>query len=428
MPRFFMLLLSVVCFVQSVCYAEEATDIQITGDDVIAEEAAQTSKTVKVQKLNFSTELLQAAEGCLPYSEDFTSNNNDLTQVLQNFASEMKLQINVKILGMENGMCHFQVEQNVLLNGDLQDGSSVSDCYVSEEQKNDLLYAMKDQSGDVYTDVIQSNITDENGVVVGTQEQTVTGSQFDVLYANVMVNKCSSTDKSPNQVEKELSHEEYVEQYNLFSPSFIKSLQLCKPDSEEHRILLFERKIEITGRDNDICHLAYEGFDLSVPMEVIPNIHGFDDINVLLKNKDMAHYNYSPEYIYDGLVHAFNSCYNKHDYHGLEETKMDGNIKILRGLTAQYEDKACVIYLTNEVKIEDNVLDYSVMCRLTDETMEELMPKFADVLQKYGERRQFNNRGFVVMSQAQENSETKDADIALMYYMQQKEYCKKPNL
>lgn len=104
------------------------------------------------------------------------------------------------------------------------------------------------------------------------------------------------------------------------------------------------------------------------------------------------------------------------------------DILITRGMNAEYDGRACIINLTNDVEIEGEKTDYSTMCRLTDKTIEELWPIFEEVLKKYGEEGQFGANGrFRISRAAVENKDTREADLALMMYMQQEEYCKRPN-
>lgn len=226
----------------------------------------------------------------------------------------------------------------------------------------------------------------------------------------------------PNPENNSVQVPQYVE-ISVFTPRFMKSLLTCKTDIESDG----ERQIEILERQDDNCHLKYANFDLNIPMDILGNIHSFDDVETLLKNKDFATYNYRADYIYDGLMYALNACSEKKDYDGKTEELVDSYVTINRGLSAEFINNNCKVYIYNQQNIEGVVTDYGVTCTLSYKAVNDLKDYFKDTIEKYGEKRSFGSHGRIMVKREQQNSETHDVDIALMYYLQQNGYCQRNN-
>lgn len=213
------------------------------------------------------------------------------------------------------------------------------------------------------------------------------------------------------------------EEAKVFSPEFMKNLLTCKPDFESDE----DRKVEIVGPKDGQCLLKYANFDLNIPMTLLGNIHSFDDVETLLKNKDIARYNYRADYIYDGLMYALNACFNKKDYEGKQEELADEYVTIDRGLNAEFVNGICSVYLSNTQNIEGVITDYGVTCTLSYKDVQNLEPYFKNLAEEYGEKRGFSADGHITVTREQKNKQTHEADIALMYYLQKSGYCKKNN-
>ncbi|MBR1840501.1 MAG: hypothetical protein IJ778_00025 [Alphaproteobacteria bacterium] len=412
-------------------WAQTADEIMqnemMPAEENAVENSADNISEKQLRHLNFSPELVKAMTDCTAYQEDFTANNPELSK--ENAEGNTQ-QITVRVIGWDKDECHFTVEYTHKKGEQTEPQGKRTDCKLIKENLNELVAAMQDKSNDLYTDTI------ENQTVQGAQKQEITGSRFDVTYAKMKALLCQEetfdvTLKEPEQeeeTEEQLTPEEFAERYNLFSPEFMLSLQACRPDSEERTIARFSHEIEIIGKENNICHVTYDMYDLEIPLDVVPNIHGFDDVKTLLKNEEIASFNYKPEYIYDGLVHAYNACRNKHSYYGLKDLKRVSDVVVSRSMNAEYDGKACIINLNNDVEHEGQITDYGVMCRLTDKTIEDLWPIFEDILNKYGEHKEIGADGKTEIVHGINNKKTKEADIALMFYMQQQGYCRKPEI
>lgn len=231
------------------------------------------------------------------------------------------------------------------------------------------------------------------------------------------------------QAEAVLGDAESGVDYNVFSPQFMAALRQCRSASESGHTQYGEpAEITIVGFENDRCHLQYADFDLLVPDDLLGSIHGFDDLPPLLRNNDIAHYNFQPEYTYDGLLYALQSCAQKNDYFGTQDTQEKDYVIITKGLNAEYFNHLCHVYLTSELDIDGIVSDYTVVCQVPDSALESIVENYADVLEKYGEKRQGITKGHTTGRAAVQNAETRKADTELMFYLQQSGYCKRPQL
>jgi len=214
-------------------------------------------------------------------------------------------------------------------------------------------------------------------------------------------------DNAPKEPEAEV-------QLEVFPLEFMNSLLECKPAEMQRDDLV----MNIVGVTEDKCRIKYGNYELNVPTTLLANIHSFDDLEVLLKNKDIARYKYLPKYVYSGLIYALEACSRQKDYYGTEERETLPDAFIVRGLSAKYRDKICYIYLENELNLdlEGSEVDYGFTCRLEQGAVDELMPYFTDILAANSEPEDIN---------AERPKAVRDADIALMYYLQQNGYCAK---
>lgn len=214
--------------------------------------------------------------------------------------------------------------------------------------------------------------------------------------------------------EKNITQPEIEIQLDVFDPEFMESLVSCRPD----KAVRGRMTLEIVGEKGKNCHLKYGHYELNVEKTLLANVHGFDDMEILVKNKDVARYKYFPKYMYDGLIYALSSCADKQEYIGLEENEKLSDASVTRGLNAEYKDDTCIIYLKNNLWLDfENVgQDYGYTCRVPQDDVAELLPYFKDIVAKYNDED---------LPLDERPKEVRDADIALMYYLQQNDYCTK---
>ena len=98
---------------------------------------------------------------------------------------------------------------------------------------------------------------------------------------------------------------EYLTDPSNFSADFMVSLYQCQPNKEQQN-LAGREEVVIAGKINGRCRLIYDDFMLSVPMELLANIHSMTDIRHLLQNPDIM--SYQPKYEYSGLLQELNVC------------------------------------------------------------------------------------------------------------------------
>ena len=236
----------------------------------------------------------------------------------------------------------------------------------------------------------------------------------------------SENNEPQNSESEKASAEESVIRDDVFTQQFIKALHKCQPAVAQNEKDASDAPLIIIGIEENSCHLKYGDFDLYLPLDVLPNLHGFDDLQILLRNREIAHFNYQPQYVYTGLLHALNSCGRGTDYLGIEQNTEHGNIRTTSSLEAEFFQDVCTIYLVSTLEIEGAVTDYTVTCKIGTNAVAGLLNYYHDLLEKYGEKRIVVNGKPKIVSE-KENEETKQADAELMFFLQQKGYCQRPN-
>lgn len=217
-----------------------------------------------------------------------------------------------------------------------------------------------------------------------------------------------------NEIEPEPEPEpepmEYLPDPSNFSADFMVSLYQCQPNKEQQN-LSGREEVVITGKIDGRCRLLYDDFMLSVPMELLANIHSMTDIRHLLQNQDIM--SYQPKYEYSGLLQELNVCSRYAEGHNAYLHRRTLNeVIITKGLTSKVENGGCTIRLLNQLNIGEKFADYSVICKIPASDMEIILDAYTDLLTE----------------QNPENSELQKADDEIMFRLQQIGYCKKPKL
>jgi len=320
-----------------------------------------------------------------------------------------------------NNVCNVHLGNELTISGRLNNYSL--DCQIALNDLQNLLapertvielYAPQDIQNDDMT-VYQSGVINEQTVAADVALLNKLLNQG-YCHKKVMENKPAMQTPAPAAPAKT---EEYVPM-EVFSPRFMASLRKCAPSSEVKK----PHKAAVLGLDNGNCLVRYDGFDLRIPPAILTNIHNFDDLQVLLKNKDIAQFNYKPEYNYTGLMYAVEACNKRVDYYGEREQKKNNNFEIVRSLRSMYVNDVCTINLDNKLYIDNSLRDYSVQCLLPAKVLQEIRPYFEDLLKKYGPRRRIGAKGRILVNDEVYNEETRQADDAIMYYLQQNGYCR----
>lgn len=210
--------------------------------------------------------------------------------------------------------------------------------------------------------------------------------------------------------EPEVKPVEYVPNPSDFSADFMGALYECSPAEERQNISGYE-VVSILGKVNGRCQLKYDDFVLTLPTELLPNIHSMTDIRQLLQNKDVAQY--QPQYEYAGLLRELNVCSQSGSGHNAYLHRQTRNeVSITKGLTSKVKDGGCTIRLLNQLSMNDSFQDYSVTCHIPASDMELILEAYADLL----------------ADKNPSEDAYKKADAEIMFRLQQVGYCKKPKL
>lgn len=221
----------------------------------------------------------------------------------------------------------------------------------------------------------------------------------------------STTESEPeSESEPEAEPMEYLPNPSNFSADFMVSLYQCQPNKEQQN-LAGREEVVIAGKINGRCRLLYDDFMLSMPMELLTNIHSMTDIRHLLQNPDIM--SYQPKYEYSGLLQELNVCsrYAEGHYAYLHRRTLN-DVTITKGLISKVENGGCTIRLLNQLNLGEKFADYSVICKIPASDMEIILDAYTDLLSE----------------QNPENSELQKADDEIMFRLQQIGYCKKPKL
>lgn len=221
----------------------------------------------------------------------------------------------------------------------------------------------------------------------------------------------STTESEPeSESEPEAEPMEYLPNPSNFSADFMVSLYQCQPNKEQQN-LAGREEVVIAGKINGRCRLLYDDFMLSMPMELLTNIHSMTDIRHLLQNPDIM--SYQPKYEYSGLLQELNVCSRYAEGHNAYLHRRTLNdVTITKGLISKVENGGCTIRLLNQLNLGEKFADYSVICKIPASDMEIILDAYTDLLSE----------------QNPENSELQKADDEIMFRLQQIGYCKKPKL
>lgn len=221
----------------------------------------------------------------------------------------------------------------------------------------------------------------------------------------------STTESEPeSESEPEAEPMEYLPNPSNFSADFMVSLYQCQPNKEQQN-LAGREEVVIAGKINGRCRLLYDDFMLSMPMELLTNIHSMTDIRHLLQNPDIM--SYQPKYEYSGLLQELNVCSRYAEGHNAYLHRRTLNdVTITKGLISKVENGGCTIRLLNQLNLGEKFADYSVICKIPASDMEIILDAYTDLLSE----------------QNPENSKLQKADDEIMFRLQQIGYCKKPKL
>lgn len=344
-----------------------ATSIQI---DLSGTTASATTKTEEVKLYNFSPELINAAQSCSPYEENFNKNNPELNKSIP-FLGKQKIDVNINITGKdENGNCKFKVTQKIP--GIM---TFLYDCAISPDLQKELVAAMQDRSTSPITETFTTYMTSTiNGEIQKTpMQQTMTDSKFNIVWAKTIGTSCETSEQEPTQEEQQA----LKDSFNNLSESFQTSLQNCQKDIEEKSLMMLTETIEIIGWEKEKCHIKYQDFDLYIPQDKLSTIKTIPNITDLLTDESITRY--KPKFQTQGLVSRLKDCPSlQSPYDSFSSSQKTNNIEISNKMSMEKSETECIITFENSVNINKQKKTYLNTCRVNLDIIPELTTLITD--------------------------------------------------
>ena len=338
-----------------------ATSIQI---DLSGTTASATTKTEEVKLYNFSPELINAAQSCSPYEENFNKNNPELNKSIP-FLGKQKMDITINIAGKDDkGNCKFKVTQKIP--GIM---TFLYDCAISPDLQKELVAAMQDRSTSPITETFTTYMTSTiNGEIQKTpMQQTMTDSKFNVTWAKTIAESCETVEQEPTQEEQQA----LKDSFNNLSESFQTSLQNCQKDIEEKNLMMIKETIEIIGWESKKCHVKYRDFDLYIPQDKLSSIKTIPNITDLLTDENITHY--TPKFQTQGLVSRLKDCASlQSPYEGFSSSQKINDIEISNKMGMEKSDTECIITFENSLNLNNQKKTYLNTCRVNLDIIPEL--------------------------------------------------------
>lgn len=338
-----------------------ATSIQI---DLSGTTASATTKTEEVKLYNFSPELINAAQSCSPYEENFNKNNPELNKSIP-FLGKQKMDITINIAGKDDkGNCKFNVTQKIP--GIM---TFLYDCAISPDLQKELVAAMQDRSTSPITETFTTYMTSTiNGEIQKTpMQQTMTDSKFNVTWAKTIAESCETVEQEPTQEEQQA----LKDSFNNLSESFQTSLQNCQKDIEEKNLMMIKETIEIIGWESKKCHVKYRDFDLYIPQDKLSSIKTIPNITDLLTDENITHY--TPKFQTQGLVSRLKDCASlQSPYEGFSSSQKINDIEISNKMGMEKSDTECIITFENSLNLNNQKKTYLNTCRVNLDIIPEL--------------------------------------------------------
>lgn len=378
-----------------------------------------TSTNKQITLYNFSDSLLQAAQNCTPYSEDFAKNNPQMAGMAEIFGgNDWEVLIDIKGYNQDN-LCHFTINHKV---GTLH--LSEYDCLISQEQLAELHKAMLDRSTQPITETFTTyvEISEDNGNIIQKipMEKTMTDSLFNVTWARINNAACTISSKEPD----ENSQKDFQDNYNKFSDSFIENLQNCQPAEETKSMLFMSETVTIQGMEDKLCKISYSPFELKLPTEKLQEITSLEQIKTLAANTTYSHY--IPEYIDEGLLFMLDKCSRSQtpeSYKGISQTKSNEFIRLKQYQAFDFKDNKCSVTFGNKLSINNDEKDYSRTCILKPEDITSLLQPYQQLLEQNREKTEQNPDGSYSFQAEITDDATREADKALQEKLFQSDFC-----
>lgn len=167
-------------------------------------------------------------------------------------------------------------------------------------------------------------------------------------------------------------------------------------------------------------------FDLNIPMVDLPKIKTYEDLEELRKNPEISTLVYADKYNYANLMSELNQCkgYQFLHHNGRATTEYPAiNVTLITDMTAQLKEDICELTFVNEVTVDGKFMNYTVVCKVPEEKIAELLEPYRDLVDLYGAKEIVNADGSISSRTAVSNEKTSHVDAKLMYELQTAGYC-----
>ena len=382
---------------------------------------AQTEpQTTDPQPYYFSDELKRAVSECTPYSEDLFEKNPDMQKqaeaMLKMFSDRFDLSSSKMILtvqGPQEDKCQVSLKYDYGF-PIIQEYS----CALTREAQDQLVSAMNDQSTEVKTRTIETEMI----------KTTQTDREFNLTISEMTMKYCRLVEKEPSKEEQEAMEQkmkETMKKMMAFSEEFKNSLKTCTPNKETVKVMGMDvHKVEIKGKEKDKCHIASHGFHIFLDDDEL-SLSGFDELTEMLSNEQKAIY--KPSYKYQGILFALNECQHPTEaYNAGQEELLLGDIKIRQGgADSSYENGICQILLPLSMERNGKSENYSLRCDIPGAKVSSYTQPYAQLIQQYAPKKSASSDGTISFFDGQRNDEVTKADKALLLKMNQDRACRK---
>ena len=294
--------------------------------------------------------------------------------------------------------------------------------------EDDILSATED-SVVVASGEAESTETAANGVekVVDTAEEKVdllqateTPEDMTVDTAEEKVDLLQATETSEDTAAATEKESEALPE------DFKEKLNTCTPATTSRNVNNQPEKIEIRGEENDNCKIRLMTFDLNIPMVDLPQIKTYEDLEELRKNPEISTLVYADKYNYANLMSELNQCkgYQFLHHNGRATTEYPAiNVTLITDMTAQLKEDICELTFVNEITVDGKFMNYTVVCKVPEEKIAELLEPYRDLVDLYGAKEIVNADGSISSRTAVSNEKTSHVDAKLMYELQTAGYC-----
>lgn len=215
-----------------------------------------------------------------------------------------------------------------------------------------------------------------------------------------------------------------AEKFNQFSDGFILSLKKCEPNEEVKQVLFAEERVQILGEEFGKCHVKYRNFDLHVPLQMLPKITTFSDLQKQLSDSSVTLY--LPEYEVSWLMFGLYDCAKRRTGSGstvYHSSFGSDSMTITKSFSAVLDDDFCIIKAGNELSLGGKSTDYGKTCKVPVDQISSLLLPYEMLIDENKGKSGVSADGGRYFGSHQQNEQTQNADKELFEKLKQAGYC-----